>query len=274
MDPLVKRICDLVAPLAIEQGDTLFVHAGIGPIARFLGGERAVAVQETLIAFHAALFELVGEKGTIAAPGFFYDYARKHKPFILETSPPDRGLGFYPMHVFNQAECKRSLNPIASILAVGANAEHICAHTSAYAYGLTSPWAKLHDLDTKSLVIGLPFMMTFIHQIEALVCMPHVYNKKFNTPVIVGGEPIDLPVVGAVRYLKYDINYQDDKFETLLRAKRAIKEISDTAIQASLTRYVDAQRISAAELAKDSSFTLLAPPTFISGEIPDDGPRG
>ena len=274
MDSIVKRICDLLAPLSIEQGDTLFVHAGIGPIAGFLGEDGTVSVQDTLTAFHAALGDLVGNKGTIAAPGFFYDYARKHKPFILETSPPDRGLGFYPMHLFRRADCKRSLNPIGSILAVGAEAEHICAHTSAYAFGLTTPWARMHDLGGKSLVIGLPFMMTFIHHIEAMVCPPHIYNKKFNTPVIVGGKQIELPVVGAVRYLKYGISYNDDRFETLLRSSGSMTEHSEGGVEMSITPYKDAQRISVEQLAKDSSFTLTARPNFIAGEIPDEGPKG
>lgn len=271
---LTAKIKSLLTSLGIEQGDTVFVHSGMGEIAAMLGEDTPVTIGQALEAFHTALLEAVGPDGTIAAPGFFYNYARKGKPFIVETSPPDRALGFYPMHLMRREGCKRSLNPIASILAVGRHADEICAHTSAYAFGMTSPWARLAERGAKGLVIGLPFMMTFIHHVEALVGPPHIYNKLFRTPVIVQGKAIDLPVVGAVRYLKYDISYKDAKLEALLRADGAMVEVQTGGVSASLTGFQDLQRILMAELAKDRSFTLASPPKFTAGEIPDDGPRG
>ena len=271
---LIDKIKQMLIGLGLEKGDTVFVHSGIGPIANLLGPNACVAIPQALRAFHAALLETVGEGGTIATPGFFYDYARKGKPFILESSPPDRKLGFYPMHLLQQQECRRSLNPIASILAVGKYADEICAHTSAHAYGITSPWARLVERGAKGLVIGLPFMMTFIHHIEAMVGVPHIYNKIFNTPVLVGGKPTDLPVTAAVRYLKYDIGYKDDRIVALLRREGAMAEITDGKLTASLTGFRDLLRLVSAELAKNTSYTLKNPPKFIPGEVPDDGPRG
>lgn len=270
---LTEKIKTLLSDLGLSAGDTVFVHSGIGPISQMLGDTVKISIPEALNAFHAALVETVGSDGTIAAPGFFYKYARKGTPFIVESSPPDRALGFYPMHLMKQGGCKRSLNPLTSILAVGKNAEVICAHTSAYAYGMTSPWARLEELGTKGLVIGLPFMMTFLHHVEALVGPPQIYNKIFRVPVIVDGEPIKLPVVGAMRYLKYDISYKDDRLEALLRSSGAMKELSEGGVDASLTGFQNLQRLLMAELAKDPSFTLLKEPEFAPGEPPDDGPQ-
>ena len=271
---LTEKLKEMLAELGLQQGDTVFVHSGIGPVSQLLGADDKVAIPEALAAFHAALQEAVGESGTIAAPGFFYDYARKGKPFVLESSPPDRALGFYPMHLFQQDGCKRSLNPIASIVALGSRAHEICAHTSAHAYGITSPWARLVEQGAKGLVIGLPFMMTFIHHVEAMVGVPHIYNKIFHTPVIAGGEPIDLPITAAVRYLKYDVGYKDDRVEALLRREGAMKEVRQGPVSASLTGFQDLLRLVSAELAKDTSYTLKNPPAFLAGEVPDDGPRG
>ena len=270
---LKDKIIQMLGNLGVVEGDTLFIHSGIGAIAGLLGTDEPVAIPETLVAFHAALLETVGEGGTIAAPGFFYDYARKGKPYVVETSPPDRALGFYPMHLFKEDGVKRSLNPIANVLAIGKHAEEICAHTSAHAYGITSPWARLLDCDAKGLVIGLPFMMTFIHHIEATVGVPHIYNKIFKTPVLVDGKPINLPVIAAVRYLEYDIGYKDDRIEALLRSEGVMKEVSEANLNASLTGFSDLFRLVSAELAKDTSYTLKNPPEFIPGEIPDDGPQ-
>jgi len=271
---LINTLKTLLSDLGLKEGDTVFVHSGIGPISGVLGESRKISISEALMAFHTALLETVGLEGTIAAPGFFYNYARKGKPFVLETSPPDRALGFYPLYLFKQEGCKRSLNPLTSILAIGKHAEEICAHTSAYAYGITSPWARLAERDAKGLVIGLPFMMTFIHHVEALVGPPQIYNKIFRVPVIVNGKPITLPVVGAMRYLKYEISYKDDRLRNLLRSSGVINERSIGDVGASLTRFQYLQRLLTAELAKDPFFTLAAPPKFTAGEVPDDGPQG
>lgn len=264
----LSRILDLVG---IARGDTVFVHAGIGSLPQLIGG--GISVSDALTAFHSVLAQMVGAEGTIAAPGFFYDYARKGKPFVVETSPPDRALGFYPMHLFKMQECRRSLNPIASVLAVGAQADKICAHTSAYAFGVTSPWARLTELRAKSLVIGIPFMMTFLHHVEALVGPPHIYNKLFRVPVIKNGSPIELPVVAAVRFLDFDIAYNDDRLEQALLDAGICQQHSFSGVNVQVTPFVDMQDLLAQELASDTSFTLAEPPKFRHGELPDDGPK-
>jgi len=271
---LTDKIKQMLVSLGLREGDTVFVHAGIGQIAAMLGHAVPVSVSDTLNAFHAALMDTVGASGTLAAPGFFYDYARKNKPYIVESSPPDRRLGFYPMHLLKQDGCKRSLNPIANVLAVGKNAADICAHTSAFAYGTMSPWARLVDYNAKGLVIGLPFMMTFIHHVEALVGPPHIYNKIFKTPVVAEGKPIELPVIASVRYLNYDIGYKDDKVEALLRNNGVMAEANRDGVQASVTRLQDIQRLLMPEIAKNTSFTLKSEPVFSPGELPDDGFQG
>lgn len=270
---LTQKLKEMLAELGVNKGDTVFVHSGIGAIAGLLGADKPVAIPDALEAFHTALLGTVGEGGTIAAPGFFYDYARKGKPYVVETSPPDRALGFYPMHLFKEDAVKRSLNPIANILAIGRNADEICAHTSAHAYGLTSPWARLLDCDAKGLVIGLPFMMTFIHHIEAVVGAPHIYNKIFRTPVIANGKEIDLPVIASVRYLDYDIHYKSGPVDELRQAG-VMAEMSENDVNCQLVSFRDAQRVIADGLARDSNLTLLRPPKFLPGEVPDDGPRG
>lgn len=270
-DRLKAEIAQILDTMGIGAGDTVFVHAGIGSLTALLPDGDAT-LSDALSAFHAALTEAVGESGTIAAPGFYYDYARKGKPFILETSPPDRALGFYPMHLFKMAECRRSLNPIASVLAVGAQADRICAHTSAYAFGMTSPWARLTELGAKSLVIGIPFMMTFLHHVEALVGPPHIYNKLFRVPVIAGGKAIEMPVVAAVRFLDFEIGYKDDRLEQALLEAGICRQADFAGVNVQVTPFAEMQDLLMAKLATDATFTLAEAPKFRAGELPDDGP--
>lgn len=270
MSKLVRNLKTMLRDVGLKDGDTVFVHSGVGALTALTGGAPA-SLPEAIEALHEALWTVIGEDGTIAAPGFFYDYARKSKPFDVDRSPPDRMLGFYPPHLMKQQGCRRSLNPIASILAVGKNADTICAHTSAHAFGITSPWARMVELDTKSLVIGIPFMMTFIHHIEALVGPPHVYNKIFRTPVIAGGKAIDLPVIASVRYLDYDIHYKNGPVDEL-RAADVLTEVVEGGVNCQLISFRDALRVIGDGLARDSNFTLLRPPKYVAGQVPDDGP--
>lgn len=261
----LKKLLD---EFGIKKGDTLLVHSGMSQFTSFADEE--ISPLHAAKYLHEALCETVGANGTIVAPGFFYDYARKGKPFIVEKSPPDKDLGLYPSYFFRQAGCKRSLNPLANLMAIGPKANEICAHRSAISYGHTSPWARLVELDAKVLIIGRPFIMTFVHHVEAIVGVPHIYNKIFHTPVIVDGEKINLPVICSVRYLDFEISYHDDRYENDLIAAGALQEKNINGLQARCGKLTDLQNILSENLAKDSAYSLTKPPAYKAGKIPDD----
>lgn len=272
-DALTNAIADIVRRLGVTTGDTVMVHSGIGPLVKLVDGTPP-SLADTLAALHGALTAAVGPSGTIVAPGFFYDYARHGKPFHVDRSPPDANLGLYPRHVFGLSECRRSLNPIGNLLAVGRHADTICAHTSASGFGLTSPWKHLVDLDAKCLIIGTPYIMTFPHHVEALLGLPHVYNKIHRTPVYYKGERVALPVITQVRYLKYGIEYLVDRTLRDLIATGILKTIETRGVNGQLARFREVQDMLVEKLTADPYYLLARPPEFVSGEPPDDGPAG
>ncbi len=270
---LKASIADILRRLGVTTGDTVMVHSGIGPLSRLAGGD-PLPPGDTLRALHDALTDAVGPRGTIVAPGFFYDYARHGKPFHVDRSPPDANLGLYPRYVFGLSGCRRSLNPIGSLLAVGRHADAICAHTSASGFGLTSPWKHLVDLDAKCLIIGTPYIMTFPHHVEALLGLPHVYNKIHRTPVYYKGERIGFPVITQVRYLKYGIEYLVDRTLRDLIATGILETIETRGVNGQLARFREVQDMLVEKLTADPYYLLARPPEFVPGEPPDDGPAG
>lgn len=270
---LKSAIVDIVRKLGVVDGDTVMVHSGISRLADLSPLEKP-SPAVILASLHEALCEAVGADGTLVTPAFFYDYARRGKPFHVDRSPPDASLGLYPRYMFGLPGNKRSLNPIGSLQAVGKHAETICAHRSATGFGLASPWTHLVELGAKCLIIGTPYILTFPHHVEALLGVPHVYNKLHRTPVYVAGEEIRFPVITQVRYLKYGIEYLTDKTYADLTATGILRTLTVNGVNAQMADFPALQEFIVEKLIEDPYYLLEAPPEFVAGEPPDDGPAG
>jgi aminoglycoside 3-N-acetyltransferase len=275
----VDRFKTIFAALEIRAGDTLLVHSDSRDLVR-LADPRELAEQSDprgflLGAFDAALTGAVGQDGTICVLGTYSDYARFAKPFVLKTSPPDPQYGAYNRYVFDQGGASRSLNPIVGFLAKGGQAGRICEHVSAYGYGPNTPWDRLVALDGTLLFWGVDLRnMTFVHHVEQLVGVPHLYHKVYSTPVLVDGKPIDLPVVTSVRYLDYAIAYNFKRLSEDLFAAGVLRSFREPPFQAHAVKCRSVLEHLEQMLAKDPYYLLAAPPQFVPGQIPTDGPTG
>ena len=80
----------------------------------------------------------------------------------------------------------RSKNPITSLIAVGHLANKICQKSNSRPYGANSAWEKLTNYNSSILFLGIPLAesLTYLHYIEFLAGVPHMYVKKFNIPII------------------------------------------------------------------------------------------
>jgi len=275
----VDRFGSILAAIGIRAGDALLVHSDLRDLVR-LADPRELADQSDvrsflLGSFDSALFEVVGAQGTICVLGTYSDYARFAKPFDLQKSPPDAQFGAYNRYVFDQGAASRSLNPLVGFLAKGAKAGWICEHVSAYGYGPNTPWDRLISLDAKMLFWGVDLRnMTFVHHVEQLVGVPHLYHKVYATPVLVDGRPIDLPVVTSVRYLDFNISYNFKRVSDDLAAGGALKSFHEVPFQAHAIGCRAVLSHLERVLAVDPYYLLAAPPAFVRGRIPTDGPTG
>jgi aminoglycoside 3-N-acetyltransferase len=275
----VDRLGSILAAIGIRAGDALLVHSDLRDLVR-LADPRELAEQSDargflLRSFDSALFEAVDAQGTICMLGTYSDYARFAKPFDLQKSPPDAQYGAYNRYVFGQGAAFRSLNPLVGFLAKGAKAGWICEHVSAYGYGPNTPWDRLVALDGKMLLWGVDLRnMTFVHHVEQLVGVPHLYHKVYPTPVLVDGRPIDLPVVTSVRYLDFNISYNFQRLGEDLSAAGVLNSFHEVPFQAHAVSCRDVLSHLERVLAKDPYYLLSAPPQFVPGRIPADGPTG
>ena len=153
--------------LGIQNSDTVMIHASLRKVG---------AVENRGNGLIQALINAVGPTGTLLA---YADFEPTHEiPFFDPTRSPARpDYGVFAELLRNWPNAARSKNPGASMVAVGALAESVCAaHPLNYGYGSGSPLAKLVENDGKVLLIGSDLdQVTLLHYAEYLANIP---NKR------------------------------------------------------------------------------------------------
>ena len=207
--------------IGVEQGTTLVVHSSLSAIGWVLGGAPAVV---------RALLGAVGDDGNLAMPAAtphcadpatwrepkipeaWIDEVRESlPPFDARTTPT--AMGAIPEAFRNWPGTLRSEHPLESVCARGPRAEEITRdHPLAFSEGPGSPFARLHDLDSRILLVGVGFnRCTALHFAESLVARRRTMTVRFSRlegarrewvemPNVADDNDTHFPVIGA-RYL-------------------------------------------------------------------------
>ncbi|SDM98991.1 AAC(3) family N-acetyltransferase [Allokutzneria albata] len=182
--------------VGVTDGTTLIVHSSLSSLGRVDGGASTVV---------ESLLTAVGPEGTVVAPTF--------TPHIADPAPEHSGvpddevrerrdavplfhpglpstMGAVAEAVRTRPGSVRSSHPQASVAAVGARAAEIVSHQPlGFALGRDSPFARLHDLDARILLIGVGHERnSFLHHAESLTPAPRLKVRRF--PVGLGGERV------------------------------------------------------------------------------------
>ena len=217
--PITERMLrrDL-AEVGIEPGTTLVVHSSLSAIGWVLGGAPTVV---------RALLDAVGDAGTLAMPAAtphcadpltwheprlpeaWIDEAREHLPlFDVRTTPT--AMGAIPEAFRNWPGTVRSEHPLESVCARGPRAEELTRdHPIAFSEGAGSPFARLYDLDSRILLLGVGFnRCTALHFAESLVAKRRTMTVRFprreggrrewvEVPNVADDNDTHFPIVGA-----------------------------------------------------------------------------
>jgi aminoglycoside 3-N-acetyltransferase len=177
--------------LGLHPGDAVMVHAAVSRLGPLLSGPDALI---------GALADAVGPAGTLLAyadwdaryealldaEGHLPAEWREHiPPFDPATARAIRDNGVLPEFLRTTPGARRSGNPGASMLALGARAEWFTAdHPLDYGYGPGSPLAKLVAAGGKVLMLGAPLdTMTLLHHAEHLAQIPGKRVKRVEVPL-------------------------------------------------------------------------------------------
>jgi aminoglycoside 3-N-acetyltransferase len=103
----------------------------------------------------------------------------------IQVYDPDVAIserGLFTNHVRGLSGAIRSLHPFQSFTALGPKAKNICQKNTRYGFGPNSPMARMLELKTRVLSIGLPpnETATVVHHVEQLMAVPYRYTKEFT----------------------------------------------------------------------------------------------
>lgn len=162
--------------IGVDPGITLVVHSSLSSIGRVVGGAPTVV---------SALLDVIGENGTLAMPAATpqcadpASWTEAQGEFDLRTTPTS--LGVIPETFRTWPGTIRSEHPLESVCARGpAAAEITREHPLAFSEGPGTPFGKLHDMDSRILLLGVGFnRCTALHYAESLVARRRLTKVRF-----------------------------------------------------------------------------------------------
>lgn len=184
-----ERLRQGLRQLGIGPGATLIVHSSLKALGWVPGGAPTVV---------RALINVLGEEGTLAMPAATPQCAdrsawrdattsdacleeMRHRLPLFERATTPTTLGAIAEAFRTWPGTLRSAHPLESVCARGVHAATITReHPLAFSEGPGTPFARLHDLDSLVLLLGVGFnRCTALHFAESIAPNPRTMNVRF-----------------------------------------------------------------------------------------------
>jgi aminoglycoside 3-N-acetyltransferase len=259
-----------VAAAGIGRGQVVFVYADLRTVGMIKGVRDRAGFCD---AWLQAIFDVIGPSGTLVVPTYTTQVARFDIEFILESTPTP--MGIFPEFVRACPGAIRSVHPLLSLTAYGADAAAVCGDNGTSAYGVDSPFARLLESGARIMSIGLDryYSVGVAHHLEAACSLPYCYNKLLKWQPVVAGRRLNRQYFATVRYPEFlGIPYN---FHRLAQAVEAVDGIRTAPLGGSRicsADYRQAFDIGRRALRDDPYLFLSEPPPFVYGTVPFDGP--
>lgn len=158
--------------LGVKPGQTVLIHSALRPFGYVEQGGMTIA---------KALYETVGDEGTIVAPAFCFVHEIQENPIIDPQNDPSE-MGAISEAVRNMPGALRSVAYRHSFSAVGKNASAI-TQVDPYlpVFDMRSSFGKMLALDTKVVLAGVTYVNSTSHHFgEYLLQVPerHTLERK------------------------------------------------------------------------------------------------
>lgn len=177
--PTRENLVEALCTVGVAPGDTIYVASSIAGLSMMQD-----PIAETL----AALFEAVGEQGTIVMPTFNFAFC-EGAPFDVGQTPSTCGQ---LTEAFRQLPgVLRSYSPPYHSFAVwGKRSHELMTLRSTTSFGPTSIFQRLHDLNARHVLLGVGFDagVAQVHWLEETLGVPYRDWKAFEGDVLLGGD--------------------------------------------------------------------------------------
>lgn len=260
-----------LAAAGVAQGDVVYLSTqlfGLGPM-------NGAASKDALCdEFYGAVRDVIGPEGTLVVPTFTQQVGRYGLAYIHEDTQSLTGI--FGEHVRNLPGSLRSLHPVFSVSAIGPRAREITQDISGVAFGRDSAFDRLYRIGGKSVCIGFAYysghITALMHYVETAFAVPYYYSKLVLADVFQGGRKVERPFAINVKYLGIACRFDYCRYIDALDERRLI---SAAELGRGMVYCVDTQaQIDTGFdlLRRDIYAFLAAPPAYIPGQIPCDGP--
>ena len=173
------QVQEVLGKIGVQSGDGLLIHSAL----QFLGQP----VSGTLM-YLEALLEMLGAKGTLAAPTFNFEFAKGQSYDPLQT--PSIGMGVFSELVRCHPLARRTLHPMQSISVIGRYRDELAALDTPCAFDHGSAFERMLELDFKLLLLGAEVQATsMVHYCEQRASVPYRHWKDFDGTVILDNVP-------------------------------------------------------------------------------------
>lgn len=175
-----KDIVNALKAIGIKEGNNLFCHSNIGFFGKL---EKAKTSKDYYEIFKSAIFEVIGNEGTLVCPTFSYTFCRKHD-FDIKNTP---GVcGAFSEMMREDKDAFRSEDANFSIVSVGKNAKYFTQKAPEYSFGRNSFWDKFLISDGIFCNFNFDSGSTFIHYVERCLDVPYRWDKGFEGYLVDG----------------------------------------------------------------------------------------
>ncbi|PMB48400.1 aminoglycoside 3-N-acetyltransferase [Fischerella thermalis CCMEE 5330] len=199
MYPLTPhQIREALHRLGLQPGQVVMMHGSVKAVGPVLGGPNTIlqAVLDTLTPT-GTLMMYAGWEDTPDDLDDLPDAERQHwiehfPPFDPATARAVRDNSILAEFLRTWPGAHRSLNPEASMVAVGAHAAALTRdHTLNYGYGVGSPLERLVQANGSVLLLGAPLdTITLLHYAEAIAQMRHKEVVHYRVPLLRDGQRV------------------------------------------------------------------------------------
>jgi aminoglycoside 3-N-acetyltransferase len=189
-----QLVSDLKA-LGVAVGQIVMAHASVKAIGRIVGGPNVIvaALLETLTPAGTLLmyvgWEDIPDFVAELPPAVQQAYYAEHPPFDPRIARAVRDHGILAEIARGWPGALRSLNPEASVAAIGAQADWVTQdHPLNYGYGAGSPLEKLVEAQGQVLTLGAPLdTITLLHYAEYRARLREKRVIHYSCPILRAG---------------------------------------------------------------------------------------
>ncbi|MFC1894783.1 AAC(3) family N-acetyltransferase [Candidatus Dependentiae bacterium] len=180
-EDIVKALIEV----GIKKSDNIFIHSNLGFFGKLKDAQKS---DDYCSIFKDAIFNVIGEDGTLIVPTFSYSFCRGD---VFDKNKTPSVCGLFSEMVRKDDKAFRSEDANFSVAAIGKNAKFLTENVPEYSFGKGSFCDRFLKLNGKFCNFNFDAASTFIHYAERCLNVFYRFDKAFNGDVIVDGKKIN-----------------------------------------------------------------------------------